>query len=161
MIFYYNFKPIFLKIKIKEIFNDYYIYHIEFLKNNNFKNPEMINKKIKILIDKTIDFLDGYFYHKKILFYPPFYIKGTHFQNQIWKTLTNISFGKMITYQELSILAGYPSKYARAVGNACNKNPLPILIPCHRVIGKNHQLIGFSGGLEIKKWLLNHEGCKI
>lgn len=82
--------------------------------------------------------------------------KGTPFQQKVWKELQKIPYGKTKTYQELATAIGKP-KAARAVGMALNRNPLPFIIPCHRVVGKNGSLTGFSWGLKMKKWLLELE----
>ena len=82
--------------------------------------------------------------------------KGTDFQQRIWKALLDIPYGSTKSYQEIATAAGSP-KGARAAGNALNINPLPIIIPCHRVIGANGSLTGFGGGLPTKKYLLELE----
>lgn len=82
--------------------------------------------------------------------------KGTDFQKKVWKALTKIPFGKTISYLELSKQLGNV-KAIRAVANANAKNPLWIIVPCHRVIGTNGSLTGYAGGLHRKQWLLNHE----
>ena len=81
---------------------------------------------------------------------------GTEFQKSVWHELEKIPFGKTKTYGEIAKEIGNP-KAGRAVGSACNKNPLPIIVPCHRVIGANGKLTGFAGGTETKEWLLGHE----
>lgn len=83
---------------------------------------------------------------------------GTPFQREVWGELQRIPFGKTVSYGELARRVGSP-RAARAVGQAVGANPIPILIPCHRVIAANGALGGFSAGLEIKRWLLHHEGC--
>ena len=82
--------------------------------------------------------------------------EGTDFQKKVWKQLETIPYGKTISYQELSKQLG-DVKAIRAVANANGKNPLWIIIPCHRVIGSNGKLTGYAGGLQRKQWLLNHE----
>ena len=82
--------------------------------------------------------------------------RGTDFQKKVWGLLREIPLGQTITYGELAVQAGNP-KASRAVGAANGKNPLPIIIPCHRVIGSNGKLTGFAGGLEAKKALLKLE----
>lgn len=82
--------------------------------------------------------------------------KGTEFQKSVWKELQNIPYGKTISYLELSKKIGDP-KAIRAVASANGKNPLWIIIPCHRVIGSDGSLTGYAGGLSRKQWLLNHE----
>ena len=82
--------------------------------------------------------------------------KGTEFQKKVWTQLLNIPFGKTCSYLELSKQLGDP-KAIRAVANANGKNPLWIIVPCHRVIGSDGSLTGYAGGLHRKQWLLNHE----
>ncbi len=85
--------------------------------------------------------------------------QGTPFQRQVWEALKTIPPGKTLSYAELARKIGRPQA-ARAVGQACGANPIPILIPCHRVVAANGSLGGFSSGLEHKRWLLKHEGVK-
>ena len=82
---------------------------------------------------------------------------GTEFQAAIWKLLRTIPAGRTMTYGELALHAGRPGA-ARAAGRAVGSNPIPIAIPCHRVVGKSGSLTGFGGGLPRKQWLLEHEG---
>lgn len=82
--------------------------------------------------------------------------QGTEFQKQVWQTLGQIPFGKTVSYLELSKKLGNP-KAIRAVASANGKNPLWIVVPCHRVIGSDGSLTGYAGGLHRKKWLLEHE----
>lgn len=85
---------------------------------------------------------------------------GTDFQKKVWKVISNIPIGKVLTYKQIAEKIGAPKAY-RAVGSACGANPLPIVIPCHRVVGSNGSLGGFSGGLKIKRLLLKVEGIDI
>lgn len=82
--------------------------------------------------------------------------KGTDFQKKVWNELLKIPFGKTVSYQEITNQLGDP-KAIRAVANANGKNPLWIVVPCHRVIGSDGSLTGYAGGLWRKKWLLDHE----
>lgn len=87
---------------------------------------------------------------------------GSAFQTRVWEALTRIPFGTTWTYEELaSQLTGEDwaaaRRMSRAVGSACGANPLPLILPCHRVIGKDRKLVGFSGGLDVKEFLLDHE----
>lgn len=86
-------------------------------------------------------------------------VEGTEFQKKVWEEMQKIPYGKTMTYGDLAEKVGNP-KGARAVGMACNKNKIPIIIPCHRVVGKNGKLTGFAGGLDIKELLLKIEGEK-
>jgi methylated-DNA-[protein]-cysteine S-methyltransferase len=83
-------------------------------------------------------------------------LKGTEFQKTVWQALIKIPWGKTISYKKLAEIVENPGA-SRAVGNALNANPIPIIIPCHRVIMSNGQLGGFGGGIEIKKQLIKHE----
>lgn len=89
----------------------------------------------------------------------PLDLRGTPFQLRVWQELRKIPPGETISYQELAKRAGAP-KAARAAGQACGANPVPILIPCHRVVAADGTLGGYSSGLERKRWLLRHEGAK-
>ena len=85
---------------------------------------------------------------------PPLLPKGTDFQKQVWQAITRIPAGKTKTYGELARAIGRPRAY-RAVANACGRNPLPIFIPCHRVVAANGKIGGFSAGLAWKRLLLS------
>ena len=85
--------------------------------------------------------------------------RGTAFQESVWHALTLIPYGDTITYADIARTIGRP-RSARPVGGAIGKNPLPIIVPCHRVIGSDQTLTGFTGGLDIKIRLLRLEGCK-
>lgn len=100
--------------------------------------------------------LDGYFYkgNRKInILVEPC---GTEFQKNVWNAIELIPYGKTLSYADIAVHIGNP-KAVRAVGTACGSNPIPIIIPCHRVVGKNGKLAGYAGGLEIKKKLLDLE----
>jgi len=101
--------------------------------------------------------LDQYFAGKRTSFTLPLVLTGTPFQNAVWTTLQTIPFGATTTYQKLAHCIGRPAAI-RAVGAANGANPLPIIIPCHRVISTNGSLTGFGGGIETKRFLLSHEG---
>lgn len=85
---------------------------------------------------------------------------GTPFQQQVWLTLRSIPLGTIVTYGELAKRIGKPSA-CRAVGMTNSLNPISIVLPCHRVIGTNNKLTGYAGGLERKRWLLQHEGVDL
>jgi methylated-DNA-[protein]-cysteine S-methyltransferase len=82
--------------------------------------------------------------------------QGSDFQKKVWEKLHTVPFGKTASYMEISKLLGDPNA-TRAVGNANGSNPLCIIVPCHRIIGSNGKLTGYSGGLWRKEWLLKHE----
>lgn len=82
--------------------------------------------------------------------------KGTEFQKKVWEELTKIPYGELRTYKDIAIAVGN-SKASRAIGMANNRNPIPLIIPCHRVVGSNKKLVGYAYGLEMKTCLLNLE----
>lgn len=82
--------------------------------------------------------------------------RGTHFQKKVWKTLSGIPFGRTWSYTDVATKMGSP-KAVRAVGGANNRNPIAIVVPCHRVVGKNGALVGYAGGLDLKSKLLELE----
>lgn len=108
------------------------------------------------LIKTCIEQLDEYFKGKRTKFNLPLSLAGTPFQNKVWHALAEIPFGKTRNYKEIAT-AIQQEKACRAVGSANRRNPVCLLIPCHRVIGKDGSLIGYSGGLWRKEWLLKHE----
>ncbi len=108
------------------------------------------------IIKETITQLEEYFIKKRKTFDLPLKLEGTDFQKQVWKALLTIPYGKTATYKDIAKIIGN-EKASRAVGMANNKNKLPIILPCHRVIGANGDLTGYAGGLEIKQKLLNLE----
>jgi O-6-methylguanine DNA methyltransferase len=91
--------------------------------------------------------------------FPPLDLAGTEFQKSVWNALRKISAGKTKSYGEIAQAIGKP-KAVRAVGGACGANPIPVLVPCHRVLAANRKLGGFSGGLNWKRNLLAREGIK-
>ena len=108
------------------------------------------------LTEQCITELAEYFSGRRKIFSLSLDHKGTDFQNSIWSALQNIVFSETISYEAVANMAGKPTA-VRAAGTALKKNPIAIIIPCHRVIGKNGTLAGYSGGLERKSWLLAHE----
>lgn len=109
------------------------------------------------LFEKTKQQLDGYFAGERDHFSVPIAAEGTPFQQSVWQALTRIPFGETWSYQQLADEIGNP-KAVRAVGLANGKNPVSIIVPCHRVIGKNGKLTGYAGGVERKSALLKLEG---
>lgn len=104
--------------------------------------------------------IQEYLRGKRTSFSVPISFEGTGFQHEIWRQIALIPFGQTITYSELARRAKAP-KAIRAAGAATGKNPLGIIVPCHRVIGKNGSLTGFAGGLDRKKSLLKIEACAV
>lgn len=102
--------------------------------------------------------LDAYFAGRLQQFDLPLAPNGTAFQQQVWRALQTIPFGQTRSYAQIAASVGR-ARAARAVGAANGKNPLPVVIPCHRVIGSDGSLTGFAGGLALKSFLLRHEGA--
>ncbi len=107
-------------------------------------------------LDWAAEELAEYFSGKRYEFTVSVKAEGTDFQRSVWNELLTIPYGETASYADLACKIGNPNA-CRAVGGANNKNPLPILIPCHRVIGKNGELTGYAGGLAIKEFLLDLE----
>jgi methylated-DNA-[protein]-cysteine S-methyltransferase len=108
------------------------------------------------LIKEAAKQLNSYFAGELRTFELPLAPEGTEFMRSVWKALCEIPYGKTFSYKDIAQNIGNP-KAVRAVGNANNRNPIPIIIPCHRVIGSNGKLVGYGGGLVIKKYLLDLE----
>ncbi|TWI56652.1 methylated-DNA-[protein]-cysteine S-methyltransferase [Pseudomonas duriflava] len=111
-----------------------------------------------LLLDATRQQLDDYFAGHRQQFDLPLAPLGTPFQREVWQALAEIPYGLTWSYAQLAIRVGNP-KAVRAVGAANGRNPLPIVLPCHRVIGTSGALTGFGGGLPVKQFLLELEGA--
>ncbi len=109
----------------------------------------------KILID-TIQQLREYFESNRKVFELKLHPEGTSFQKEIWELVGQVQYGATASYLDIALAAGSEKK-TRAVGLANGKNPIPIIIPCHRIIGSSGKLTGYAGGLDRKRWLLLHE----
>lgn len=112
--------------------------------------------QISPLLEKCVKQLDEYFHYKRQNFDLPLMPQGTSFQKTVWEKLKEIPYGTTSCYFEIARRIGNP-KAVRAIGGANGKNPIAIIIPCHRVIGANGKLVGYGGGLWRKEWLLKHE----
>ena len=124
--------------------------------NIQFTQPQKALLQTTELLSMATIQLDEYFQGKRTTFSLPFKLIGAPFQLAVWKELQNIPYGQTTSYKEIAQKINKPKAY-RAVGMANNKNPLPIIIPCHRVIGSNGKLIGYAGGLNLKNYLLELE----
>jgi methylated-DNA-[protein]-cysteine S-methyltransferase len=100
--------------------------------------------------------LSAYFAGERTSFDLPLELRGTDFQRAVWAALREIPYGETITYGQLAVMVGNPAA-SRAVGMANNRNPVSIVVPCHRVVGASGTLVGYGGGLDRKRWLLEHE----
>ena len=129
--------------------------------NNIIDNSIIIDNNIyeerdtKLLLEAKKQ-LEEYFEGKRKVFDLPLEQEGTAFQKRVWEALENIPYGETRTYKEVAKMIGN-EKASRAVGMANNKNNIPIIVPCHRVIGSNGKLVGYALGLDMKKYLLDLE----
>ncbi len=112
------------------------------------------------LLESACAQLEEYFSGKRRIFDLPLAPVGTAFQKKAWNALLTIPYGQTRTYKDMALAIGCPKGF-RAVGLANNKNPIAILIPCHRVIGANGKLVGYAGGVHLKRFLLELEGVHV
>lgn len=122
---------------------------ISLVEKKEKENPSFLTKK-------AIQELDEYFLKKRTSFSLPMHFEGTTFQVSVWQELSKIPYGSTVSYQYIAEQINR-IKAVRAVGGAIHNNPVMIINPCHRVIGKNNQLVGFASGIEHKKILLDLE----
>ncbi len=118
--------------------------------------PDLIQDDLHPVLLSAKQQLEEYFQGQRKVFDVPLDFQGTPFQKQVWQALLTIPFGETRSYQEIAVQIGNPMA-VRAVGAANGRNPISIIAPCHRVIGSNGRLVGFAGGLENKKILLQIE----
>ena len=123
---------------------------------NFIDSKESEGKIISESLQNTVQQLSEYFEGNRINFKLKLNPEGTFFQKKVWQQIKDIPFGKTASYQDIANQLGDP-KAIRAAASANGKNPIAIIIPCHRVIGSDGSLIGYAGGLHRKKWLLEHE----
>ncbi|MFJ8531255.1 cysteine methyltransferase [Bacillus pseudomycoides] len=109
------------------------------------------------LVDQCLVQLDEYFNKMRTEFTVPLSADGTPFQKSVWEALYTIPYGVSASYLDIAEKVGN-TKAVRAIGGANSRNPISIIVPCHRVIGKSGKLVGYAGGLWRKEWLLKHEG---
>lgn len=147
------------KIRIESV--NEYITSVYFINESEVMNKninlntesECINDSIAICKEQLQEYFDGIRqnFDLKLKF-----LKGTEFQKNVWEELRKIPYGKTVSYKEMAERINNP-KACRAIGNANNKNPIGIIIPCHRVIGANGKMIGYAEGVDKKEFLLNLE----
>jgi len=120
------------------------------------KPPALPSREALPLFIRAESWLDRYFAGDPVPIHFPISPSGTDFQKRIWNILLTIPYGKTLSYGQIARQIS-PAMSAQAVGGAVGKNPISIIIPCHRCVGAKGQLTGYAGGLEAKKWLLRHE----
>ncbi len=140
---------------IEIIANELAVKRINFLKNK--RKPARNDLKKSEVLSSAVKQLKEYFNGKREFFDLPLFFKGTPMQQKVWRQILDIPIGKTSSYKDISKKIKKPNAY-RAVGNAVGRNPLPIVIPCHRVIHSNGDIAGFTGGNDIKMKLLKLEG---
>jgi methylated-DNA-[protein]-cysteine S-methyltransferase len=118
-----------------------------------------LRRESSALLDQAAAQLGAYFAGDLIEFDLPLDLDGTEFQRRCWLALASIPYGQTVSYGEQARRLGLGPDAARAVGAANGQNPLPLVLPCHRVIGADGSLTGFGGGLHLKRFLLEHEGA--
>jgi len=122
--------------------------------------PEGFTKTETPLIKKAALQIEEYLIGKRKKFSLPLFMQGTEFQKDVWKALQSIPYGETRSYKDIAVQIGRP-KAMRAVGLANNRNPISIIVPCHRVIGHDGKLVGYAGGLKLKQKLLDMEKSHI
>lgn len=127
-----------------------------FLRGRRIRTPDAAWRDDPAFFADVLRQLNAYFAGELREFDIPLVFEGTEFQKKVWKSLTTIPYGETISYGQLAKKIGDP-KAVRAVGAANGQNPIPIIVPCHRVIGSNGSLTGFGGGLDNKRKLLELE----
>lgn len=128
----------------------------EYITQINVADVENEKEAPSKLSDKARSELLEYFAEKRTEFDLPVKLCGTEFQKRVWQALMTVPFGETRTYGDIAAQIGN-GKASRAVGMACNRNNIMIIVPCHRIIGANGALTGFGAGIEMKEWLLRHE----
>lgn len=149
---YYSSKIGILKI----CYTNTHITHLQFADANTDISLSIPSELSNRAIEQVREYLD----EKRRYFDLPLQLQGTDFQLKVWKALCEIPFGETRSYKQITEKIGN-SKAIRAVGMANNKNPIAVIVPCHRVIGSNGKLVGYAGGLKIKQRLLRIEKNKL
>ena len=128
----------------------------DFIVKIKYKEVNGIEKRETQLIKNTYHQLTEYFNGKRKVFDIPIKLSGTIFQQKVWSALQTIPYGEVWSYKHLAEVVDCP-KGCRAVGMANNRNPVSIIVPCHRVVGINGDMVGYATGIDIKRWLLDIE----
>ncbi len=137
------------RIKLRIICINNKLVRIQYIDKLIYKNKSKCVLEVKKQLKE-------YFDKKRTKFNIDIYLEGTDFQKRVWKELNKVSYGKIVSYKYIAQKIGNSLSY-RAVGNACNKNPIPIIIPCHRIINNNGNIGNYASGKKIKLFLLNIE----
>ena len=150
--------------ELKLFANDSALVAIHFPSRHNYTrgtpDPESTEVRRHAVLDLAAAELSEYFKGQRKVFRTPLHAEGTEFQLAVWQALREIPFGASRSYSDIARAIGRP-KAVRAVGLANGCNPHAIIVPCHRVIGRDGSLTGYGGGLPAKRWLLAHEGIEL
>ena len=133
--------------------------YVTFADDAHPKSLDMLNVESNdchVVVHEVVRQLDEYFSGTRREFDLPLDLQGTEFQVAAWRSLARVPFGSTASYGEQAASIGRP-RAVRAIGGANGRNPVAIVLPCHRIIGANGSLTGFGGGIAVKKWLLDHE----
>jgi len=125
---------------------------VDFVKRKKTGSRTALSPALKACVKQ----LDEYFRGKREIFEVMLRLEGTNFQKAVWLSLLGVGYGETASYQDIARSAGRP-KAARAVGQTNGRNPIGVIIPCHRIVGSTGKLVGYGGGLWRKEWLLEHE----
>jgi len=134
------------------------LFGVSFPNDRNYARPDASGQPGGTALQAAVQQLDAYFAGQLREFDLAVQPHGTAFQRRVWQALRTIPYGTTVSYGKIAQVLGQPTA-TRAVGAANGANPIPIVIPCHRVIGANGSLTGFGGGLAAKRWLLEHENA--
>ncbi|WP_163338351.1 methylated-DNA--[protein]-cysteine S-methyltransferase [Desulfopila sp. IMCC35008] len=132
------------------------LYAIKFIKMGDPLPPQVMDVPESDIYREVSDQLKDYFAGRLRTFSVPLEMRGTEFQKKIWALISEIPYGQTRTYKEIAEAAG-SINLARAVGGAANRNPVPVIVPCHRVVGSSGALTGFAAGVNVKQFLLDVE----
>ncbi|ANH80210.1 cysteine methyltransferase [Niabella ginsenosidivorans] len=142
---------------LRLVANNNFLVAVQWLPVKDFdENTILTEDQQHPLLLKTEQQLNEYFSGKRKVFSIPFQLMGSGFQKKVWELLPDIPYGKTVSYGEIAKRLG-AMQMVRAVGGALNKNPVPIIVPCHRVVGADGKMVGFGGGVQNKIYLLNLE----
>jgi len=148
--------------ELEVVVNGIFLIEVNFVDQQNSHSKDKIHTQLlgnKKELNKVINELQGYMDGKRKKFSVKMDWEGTEFQKKVWQVISQIPYGQTMTYKEIARQLGNEKSY-RAVANACGANRIPIVNPCHRVVGSNGGLGGYSGGLWRKKWMLDMENSK-
>ena len=138
---------------IRILSNGQHLYNVNFQETNGPENPDQITEWTKTQLNE-------YFLDTRTSFNIPLLLDGSEFESSVWGALQKIAYGTTTSYKLLAEQIDHPNAM-QAVGSANGRNPIAVIVPCHRVIGHDGDLKGYAGGIERKKWLLKHENSSL